>query len=64
MSSEILTGCSSDEKAPLIVFAVEAEPGDDWFKLVKDWSAGVEFVWIFDIKTDDTESDVFELFMD
>lgn len=64
MSSEILTACSSGEKAPLTVFAVEAEPGDDWFKMVRDWSEGVEFVWLYDVKTDDTGSDVSELFMD
>lgn len=64
MSSEILTGCSSGEKPPLTLFAVEVEPGDNRFKLVRDWSAGVEFVWLFDVKTDDIGSDVFELFMD
>lgn len=67
MSSEILTGCSSGEKAPLTLFAGEAEPGDDRFngaELVRDWSDGVEFVWLYDAKMDDTGSDVFELFMD
>lgn len=46
VSNEILTGCSSGEKAPLTAPACDAEPSDNWFdgtKLVRDWSGGVEF---------------------
>lgn len=70
MSSEVFTGCSSGEKAPLAAFPSDAEPDDDWFdsitELVKDWSDGVELDsdLLGDVMLENEWCDVFELLID